>query len=1128
MVLNQNSFINVTNRAGIKWSRHRGNEAFSIAWIDYNNDGFLDLWISGHGHANVTPRNPTGKFPALYLNNGDGTFTNLFTEDWRQGNGTDTHGITWADFDNDGDPDVLISGGGELGQTSSGQPNVLFVNNNGNLNNEAAARNLEYSIARSRSSLWVDVNNDGRLDMIQLVALRNDGQGSNAYFEQQADGTFVEKTDVVSLNVGLGETPVAPSDSHLSGCCCTNCGGSRYAQLADLTGDGHLEIVIQGTYEYPLAVFDTSSGVLNEITDQFNFPLTSNQPSSITADFFNRTSARDSIIADFDNDGDNDFFLTRSDVAQNNLNPSVFQSGKNIIGADLLNKGQEIGFSFQTNGQIAIDIFTLFEQEPNLSASQIFIGSSGRNPSAAELAAFSNTDTATSVNLLVNNTNRPSLVLNSNSAGVTGLKSDRSARGVYISYNPNNQTWQVRLSSNNAEIFRAVVESTQTVKNVTPINFNNPNLNARALTDQLWLNNSQGQFINNSTAAGFTTPTLSQSAVAGDFDNDKDLDIYVANSYTSLNQPNILYENQGDGTFKIVEMAGGAAGRAVGPVHLDFNMGSRLATADYDNDGALDIFAGSTVVKSPRKTYLSSPPQLFRNQGNNNNWLQIDLEGIASNRDAIGAQVKLTSGGVTQLREQNGGTHAFAQNSQRLHFGLGQDDIVDKIEVRFPSGTTLVFNNVDINQIITIKEDGTLIGNVGSPPNPNPNPMDIIGTGNNDNLQGTNGDDRILGRGGNDTLFGLQGADFLNGEQGSDRLNGDDGNDTLNGGDGNDTLNGGTGQDTLIGGAKSDIFFYPTLDDGNDVINDFEISGNEKDFLIVSGAGFGGGLTDGFLKSSQFTLGSSASDSSDRFIYDSNNGDLFFDPDGTGSSSQLLIATFTNTPNLDKDDIFVVDGNPDPDPDPDPDPNPDPDPDPGDIIGTGNNDNLQGTSGDDRIFGRDGNDTLFGLQGADFLNGEQGSDSLFGANGNDVLDGGSNNDTLIGGEGADSLTGGSGQDTLIGNGGEDILIGGTERDTFFYSTPNDGSDVIEDFQSGSDFLIVSAAGFGGGLSQGFLNASQFTVGSSASDSSDRFIYNSNNGNLFFDADGTGSSNPLLIATLSNKPDLVSNDIFVSA
>ncbi len=87
---------------------------------------------------------------------------------------------------------------------------------------------------------------------------------------------------------------------------------------------------------------------------------------------------------------------------------------------------------------------------------------------------------------------------------------------------------------------------------------------------------------------------------------------------------------------------------------------------------------------------------------------------------------------------------------------------------------------------------------------------------------------------------------------------------------------------------------------------------------------------------------------------------------------------------------------------------------------------------------------------------------------------------------------------------------------------------LEDFQSRTDFLIVSGSGFGGGLNQGFIKPSQFTLGSSASDRSDRFIYNSNNGNLFFDPDGTGSKSQLLIATFTNKPNLVNNDIFVSA
>ena len=213
--------------------------------------------------------------------------------------------------------------------------------------------------------------------------------------------------------------------------------------------------------------------------------------------------------------------------------------------------------------------------------------------------------------------------------------------------------------------------------------------------------------MNNPVAAGLTTPTLAQNAVARDFDNDQDIDIYLVNSYPSFDQPNILYENQGKGTFKAVPQAGGAKGTALNFVWLDFRVGARAATADYDGDGFLDIFLGSTVGRSGRKTYLASPSQLFKNQGNDNNWIQIDLEGIKSNRDGIGARVwARTPDGVTQLREQNGGMHLYAQNAQRIHFGLAQNQTIESLVVEWPSGTRQVLKNVPVNQILKIRETG--------------------------------------------------------------------------------------------------------------------------------------------------------------------------------------------------------------------------------------------------------------------------------------------------------------------------------------------------------------------------------------------------------------------------------------
>ena len=131
MVLNANSFLDVTNSVGITWSRQRGDEAFSVAWTDFNNDGLPDIWIDGHGYNGISKNSlfgsEKGKYPSLYINNGDGTFTNLFEEDPRKESGGDIHVATLIDYDNDGDADAFAAAGGQLGE-GEGQPNILFNN----------------------------------------------------------------------------------------------------------------------------------------------------------------------------------------------------------------------------------------------------------------------------------------------------------------------------------------------------------------------------------------------------------------------------------------------------------------------------------------------------------------------------------------------------------------------------------------------------------------------------------------------------------------------------------------------------------------------------------------------------------------------------------------------------------------------------------------------------------------------------------------------------------------------------------------------------------------------------------------------------------------------------------------
>ena len=1000
-MINQNSFIEIAEQAGITWSKARGFDAFSVNWLDYNGDGLEDLFVSGHGYFVPTSTNPDGKKPSLYLNNGDGTFSNIF-EDFEVKKNSDLHGTNWHDIDNDGDLDLFVVGGGNLGGNDV-DSNLLYINDNGVLREDAGPKNLRFKIGRGRSALWFDSNNNGRLDVLQLNGIREDGLGKTTLFRQNADGTFYNARVEVGLNFNEP---------------------ARSAQLADLTGDGNLDLVIQGTYTFPLKVYDFSEGTFQDITNQF--PILSDPPADQGFDFIDHEAARDVAIADFNNDLRPDFFIARSSTKQKGS--SLFQTSEQMVAADLFldtNDGiNEIGFRLQTNGNLALDTFDVNGLVADLDVNQIFIGSSGRNPTPAELAAITQFESPNSSALQTINRDRAGLVLATNDSSVFGLANPNpNTKGLYIGYNLSTQTWQVRLVSPDRERLRLVVESTEVINNATTIGFSSVDPNTHGLSDLLWLYDAASdQYLDSSVASGITELTSAHSVVAADFDNDMDVDLYLANAYASFDQPNIFYENQGDGSFIPRELTG-AEGTATGPHILDFDIGQRLAVADFDNNGFVDIFAGSLTSRSRDRTYLGEAPQLFQNQGNNNNWIQFNLEGTISNRDAIGARVIITTpDGTSQLREQNSGIHTFGQNSQRIHFGLGQNQSIQNLVVEWPSGERQEFSNVGINQIITITEGQDL----PTPPDPGPEP-DIIGTPNNDQLTGTNSRDYIVGREGNDTIEGLDGYDTILGESGSDSLRGGNGKDLLDGGDFGDTLIGGEGADTLLGGSGKDLLFgQGGLDVLQGGVGDDTLRGGNGNDTLQGGAGRD-------------------------VVKESFNGDILV-------TNNSLIARGTDI----LEDIEVA--------------------------------------------------NVFAGSGANVLDASAVTQM-------DVV--------LNGSGGRDTLIGGSQDDTLIGGVGVDLLSGGEGSDVFFYNAINHRNDRITDFDIDQDILIFSSSGFGGELTAGqFLSADQFAIGLGTADESDRFIYNPNNGNVFFDADGNGSARELLITTLTNTPDLSNRDIFI--
>jgi hypothetical protein len=125
------------------------------------------------------------------------------------------------------------------------------------------------------------------------------------------------------------------------------------------------------------------------------------------------------------------------------------------------------------------------------------------------------------------------------------------------------------------------------------------------------------------------------------------------------------------------------------------------ATVDVDDDGHMDLF----LRYHQGLGYI--PPRglgLYRNQGLGGNWIKIRLEGAASNRDGLGSHVIMTAGGMTQRQQSRSGVGYLMNNDPRIHFGLGSAALVDRLEIRWPSGIIQVLHALAANQILHVRE----------------------------------------------------------------------------------------------------------------------------------------------------------------------------------------------------------------------------------------------------------------------------------------------------------------------------------------------------------------------------------------------------------------------------------------
>lgn len=175
-----------------------------------------------------------------------------------------------------------------------------------------------------------------------------------------------------------------------------------------------------------------------------------------------------------------------------------------------------------------------------------------------------------------------------------------------------------------------------------------------------------------------------------DYDNDGDLDLFKVNGELKhlYGQEDQLFENTGNGKFVDVSTDRGAY------FHEEL-VGRGACFGDYDNDGDFDAY----IVN------LNDHGALLRNnKGNQNNWISLYLIGETSNRDGIGTRVTISSGGIKQYTQKRSSSGYLSQNDPRLYFGLGDNDMVDRIEVIWPSGKVQILENIKAGQFLTIKE----------------------------------------------------------------------------------------------------------------------------------------------------------------------------------------------------------------------------------------------------------------------------------------------------------------------------------------------------------------------------------------------------------------------------------------